>query len=684
MINKYVFGKPFDSEAVVALPPDAGVFLDDKAIPGCVVSLENGFSMTIELDESDMIFGLGESIGGINKRGKLYRSWCTDDPVHSEEKESIYGAHPYFIIYSPKKKSCALYFIDYPALVTLDMAFTRCDTVVVSVANTNLNVYYISEVSLQETAKAFRKIIGPSFIEPFWAMGYCQSRWGYKSDDDLSSILSNHQKNKLPLDAIFMDIDYMDGFRNFTVNKDNFPDFKATVAKLASLGVHLVPIIDAGVKDDSDYPVDREGVEKGFYCKTFDGKVLRAAVWPGYAHFPDFFRADVRKWFGKLFKTLRDKGIDGFWLDMNEPVMFYSEQGIKAVSEKIREYSNEVLSDKLSDGQIVAWQMKDEVLSLQNNIADYKSFYHEVPKDKANALACSDDEGGASSDGLVKVRHSDVHNLYAFNMAKGVSEANEGVFLLSRASAIGSHRYTSIWMGDNFSWWSHIELALHMLPSLNMAGFIHTGCDLGGFGCNTSRELLLRFLALGIFTPLMRNHAAAGTRAQECYNFEKIEDFRALLSLRYRLIPFLYNEVMKASKEGTLMFSPLAFEYPDDEIALRCEDQLLLGESVMIAPVYKPNAIGRSVYLPQAMYSVHCSIDHGCVTGEPQIKLLEKGLHFVKCLPCEVVFFIKKGHSIPVVDASLNTRSIDYSTITYWGDKTPLAPYQLKYKGNTK
>lgn len=681
MINKYIFGKPFESEAVVDFPSDAKVFTDNKAIPGASVCVSNDFKMTIELDELDMIFGLGESLGGFNKRGKVFRSWCTDDPVHSEEKEALYGAHPYFIIYSPTKKTSSLYFIDYPGLVTLDMAFTFYDKVVVTVPNDNLNVYYIKEDSLLDTAKTFRAIIGKSFVEPFWAMGYCQSRWGYKSDEDIDAIIANHKKYSLPLDAIFMDIDYMESFRNFTVNKANFPDFKATVSKLKALGVHLVPIIDAGTKDCEEDEIDREGISNGYYCKTADGKVLRAAVWPGFAHFPDFLQERVRKWFGEKFKLLQQEGIDAFWIDMNEPVMFYSEEGIKAASKKLKEYAQLVLDDKLASGQIVAWQMKDAVGCLQNSMSDYESFFHEVPKTVAGALAQKEPCFKTQSADDVLVRHSDIHNLYAFNMAKAVSQANKGIFLLSRASYIGSHRYTSIWMGDNFSWWSHIELALHMLPSLNMAGFIHTGCDLGGFGCNTSRELLLRFLSLGIFTPLMRNHAACGTRAQECYNFEKVEDFRALLSLRYRLIPFLYNEVMKASLEGELMFTPLAFEYGEDEIALHCEDQLLLGKTVMIAPVYTANAIGRNVYLPQNMLELRCSSAQGCLSGKPQTRLLEKGAHFIKCAPNEVVFFVKEGCAIPVVDAALNTKELDYSTITYWGSENPVTPYELKYKG---
>ena len=171
--------------------------------------------------------------------------------------------------------------------------------------------------------------------------------------------------------------------------------------------------------------------------------------------------------------------------------------------------------------------------------------------------------------------------------------------MFSRSSYIGMHRYGGIWMGDNKSWWSHILLNLKMLPSLNMCGFLYTGADLGGFGADATRDLVLRHMALGVFTPLMRNHSAIGTREQECYQFENIEDFRNVVNVRYRLVPYLYSEYMKAALNDEMMFKPLAFEYPEDRMAVNVEDQLMLGNEIMIAPVYTQNAIGRYVYLTE-------------------------------------------------------------------------------------
>ena len=280
--------------------------------------------------------------------------------------------------------------------------------------------------------------------------------------------------------------------------------------------------------------------------------------------------------------------------------------------------------------------------------SDYARMYHKID----GKLVC----------------HNKVHNLFGYNMTRAASEAfaklvpDRRNLLFSRSSYIGMHRYGGIWTGDNKSWWSHILLCLKMLPGLNMCGFLYVGCDLGGFGENTTRDLLLRFLALGVFTPLMRNHSATRTREQEFYQFEDPQDFAAVIGVRYRLLPYLYSEYMKAALGDDLYFKPLAFTYPDDAVARQIEDQLMLGNEIMIAPVYTQNAAGRPVYLPEEMIFVKFLAD-GTILQEKW----EKGWHFAEVALNEVPLFIRKDHKIPVVDVAEYVDAIDMTTLQYIG-----------------
>ena len=446
----------------------------------------------------------------------------------------------------------------------------------------------------------------------------------------------------------------MDSYKDFTVN-DGFKDFPAFVQEMKDQHIRLVPIIDAGVKIEDGYDVYEEGVKNRYFCQRKDGSDFVAAVWPGDTHFPDVLNLEARKWFGDKYRFLTDQGIEGFWNDMNEPAIFYSKEGLEEARELARQFadtgtSNWDGSEKAEEAKedVGVWQLGDKLGSLANSQEDYQRFYHNV-------------------NGQM-IRHDKVHNLFGFNMTRAAGEAFERIdpakrfLMFSRSSYIGMHRYGGIWTGDNRSWWSHILLNLKMMPSLNMCGFLYAGADLGGFGSDTTRDLLLRFLALGVFTPLMRNHTALGTREQECYQFENTEDFRHVVGVRYRLLPYLYSEYMKAALTDDMYFKPLAFVYPDDKMARRIEDQLMLGNEIMIAPVYEQNAKGRYVYLPEEMKFVKFLPD-GSISEE----VLGKGIHYVDIALNEVPLFIRSGRCIPVADAAEYVDEIDMDTIRLIG-----------------
>ena len=628
MIQKYVYGSPFETGAVTeALEPASGSPKHGS------ISLNNGFHFTCEMEEEDIVYGLGEANRGINKRGFLYISNCSDDPNHTENKNSLYGAHNFIIVSGQETFGL---FLDYPGAMRFDIGYTRQNRLEISCEDADLDLYVIDGDNAYDIVKQFRKIIGQSYIPPKFAFGFGQSRWGYTTEEDFKNVVKGYRENHIPIDMLYMDIDYMDNYKDFTVNKENFPDFKGFVDEMKAENIHLIPIIDAGVKIEEGYDIYEEGKEKGYFCKREDGSEFVAAVWPGWTHFPDVLNPDARAWFGSKYERLISQGIDGFWNDMNEPAIFCTPEGV----DDLKSYFKDLLE---KEDEVPGFLLNDKVIGLANNPDDYKRFYHEVNGKK--------------------IRHDKVHNLYGFNMTRAASEAFEKIvpdkriLMFSRSSYIGMHRYGGIWTGDNQSWWSHILLNLKMMPSLNMCGFLYTGADLGGFGSDTTRDLVLRWLALGVFTPLMRNHAALGKREQECYQFENIEDFRHVISVRYRLLPYLYSEYMKAALNDDMYFKPLAFEYPEDAMAKQVEDQLMIGNEIMIAPVYTQNAAGRYVYLPENMKFIKFLPD-----GNISEKELPKGHHYVEIALNEVSLFIRSGKNIPIVDAAECVEKIDMGT----------------------
>ena len=651
MIRRFDFGHPLHTGAtVLALESEK----DISTLPRLHVTRDGeSVTFTCPLQADTRLYGLGETVRGINKRGHHYRSWNTDDFIHTEEKESLYSSHNFLIVAS--EADCFGFFLDDPGEVIWHLGDQKMNEMTVTSVCGDLSLYLIEEETPAAICRELRRLTGKSYLPPYWAFGYIQSRWGYAGDADMREVLEGHRTRDIPLDGICLDIDYMDRFRDFTWDSEKIPDLKALTHRLREENIHLIPIIDAGIPVAEDDPTSDDGVKEDVFVKTADGSLFQAAVWPGLSYFTDFLSPKGRAWFGDRYREMLTCGVDGFWNDMNEPALFYSREGMQkayAVFDELRGKNLDL------DGN---WALSQAANSLANSMDDYTAFYHEV-------------------DGR-KVRHDRVHNLYGFGMMRASREGmdrfapGQRFLLFARSSYIGAHRYGGIWQGDNRSWWSHLKLNMQMLASLNMCGFLFNGADIGGFGSDTSPDLLLRWLELGIFTPLMRNHSSLHTRDQEIFRFECWEDMRAILTLRYALIPYLYSEFMKAAHDDGLLFRPLAFDYPHDPIALQTEDQLMLGGECMIAPVVEPNSQGRYVYLPEDMLLLRMRSSE-----DMEEEKLEKGVHFVPCRLNEALLFVRRGHAVPFVANTKGVRStVDLRgrelTLHGWDAKAPYTLY---------
>ncbi|HPP05186.1 MAG TPA: glycoside hydrolase family 31 protein [Spirochaetota bacterium] len=622
----YKFGNPFNTGATILNLKD-NLFKNDLKVKYFEHKiLENKVILKSKLSKSASIYGLGQSLGSLNKKGRRYRLYSNDDPLHTPEKESLYGNHPFIII--EDSKNCYGVFIDSPSEMIFDIGWSDNDFLQIEIKNRNFSLYIMDYGDKMRIIKEYLSITGKPYIPPKWAFGYQQSRWSYPDKKSVQRIVEQFRKGDIPCDAIYLDIDYMRDYKIFTVDDKKFPDFKRFVYDMLKNGIKLVPIIDPGVKIEKDYFVYEEGVKNNYFCKDENNKDFIGAVWPGLTCFPDFLNSKTQKWWGEMYRNLTQYGINAFWNDMNEPAIFFTKKGLSSIKEEF-----EKIKDKEDIGFEI-FSIKEKFNALSNNVEDYKSFYHIL-------------------DNGERVNHNDVHNLYGYKMAEATAMGLKSLlpqkryFLLSRSSYAGLHRFAAIWMGDNQSWWEHILVNIRMLQSLNICGFFYTGADIGGFGGNASYDLIIRWMQLGIFSPLFRNHSAIGTRDQEPWAFDKDtkEILRDIIRLRYALIPYIYSEYMRSVIELKPLILPLCFEF-EDPICKNIEDQFMFGSSLMVAPIYIQNANGRFVHLPETKWLLWRLRKY----ENREMKLYEKGDYFINADLSESLVFIKENSLIVLTE----------------------------------
>ncbi len=606
-------------------------------------------TFTLRLTENERVYGLGPNLGGINKRGRIYESYCTDDPLHHEDKTTLYGAHNFFVLEDDDVATG--FFIDFPGRVKYDVGFTTLEELQVEIHGKDFDIYLLEGSSIKEIVASFHKLAGKPYMPPKWGLGYFQSRWGYQTEEDVKKVYETFKEEEIPLDGIYLDLDYMEDFKDFTLSEERFPNFKKMAHEMKEEGVRLIPIIDAGVKIEEGYHVYEEGIKGDHFVKDAEGKPYVAAVWPGKVHFPDFLKEETQKWFGDQYKILTDAGIEGVWNDMNEPAIFYDETSLQEGVEAA------ILAQGGNLNVNAFFSLRDKFMNIGNKLEYYRRFFHEI--------------------GDRRLTNEEVHNLYGYMMTKSASlglrkHLGKRHVLISRASSIGMHRYGGLWTGDNSSWWSHLSLNLRMLPSLNMSGFYYVGADTGGFGGHVSGELLTRWLQLSVFTPLLRNHSAIGTRVQEPYAFGDAltRANKKHIERRYMLIPYLYSEMLKTYETGGMMFTPLAFEFFGEE-AQQAEDQMLLGEELMLAPVVSQNAKGRYVYLPEDMVLVDFK------KYDSSLTLLKDGVHYVSYTLDDLKFFLRRNRMMPYTNPSQTVKDQDLSVLKVLGYVDTEAVYVL-------
>jgi alpha-glucosidase len=496
--------------------------------------------------DGESYYGLGDKPNHLNLKGKRYENWVTDSYAYGKETDPIYKAIPFYTgLHHGKAYGI---FFDNTFRTFFDFAHERRNVTSFWALGGEMNYYFIYGPQMTDVVESYTDLTGkPHQLPPLWALGFHQCKWSYYPESKVKEITSTFRKLKIPCDAIYLDIDYMDGFRCFTWNKEYFPDPKRMVKELAEDGFKTVAIIDPGIKIDNDYSVFKEALENDYFCKRADGPYMKGKVWPGECYFPDFTNPEVREWWSGLFKELIEEiGVKGVWNDMNEPA----------------------------------------VMEVPN-----KTFPDDVRHDY---------EGNPCS-------HRKAHNIYGMQMARATYQGLKKFsypkrpFVITRSAYSGTQRYTSTWTGDNVATWEHLWIANIQAQRLAMSGFSFAGSDIGGFAEQPQGELFTRWIQLGVFHPFFRVHSSGDHGDQEPWAFdEDVTDIvRKFIEIRYQLLPYLYTAFWNHVDEGTPLLKSLVLYDQDDVQTHYRTDEFIFGDKILACPIIEPNAKGRRMYMPK-------------------------------------------------------------------------------------
>lgn len=537
------------SVAFELLGPDGTVHL--RTAPQDALTIGTAaIRLALDLPAGRQYYGLGAFGENIARVPGRYRCWNTDDS-HHQPLRMPYTSIPFAVTLAPgSAASCGL-FVNNPGAVTFDLGMAADGVATVECATGDLDLWLMPAASPADVLRVWTTLSGRTERPPMWSLGMHQSRWSYKTEEEVREIATGYRERGIPLDVIHLDIHYMDAYRVFTWDGEAFPDPARLMKDLAAMGIQAITIVDPGVKVDPAYSVYVDGVEKDVFLRHATGAHVVAHVWPGESVHPDFTSPAAREWWGAQHQPLFDAGVRGIWCDMNEPAVWGS-------AARVHDYAPDAL-------------------------------HH--------------DEGGRRT-------HREIHNVYGHTMALAARDGlvaarpEERPFVLTRSGWAGMQRHTAVWTGDNRSCFGSMIVDLVHLLSLGMSGVPFSGADVGGFQDDCHAELFTRWLEWGIFQPFCRAHAAWNTRRQEPWSFgAECEDHsRRLISHRMSLLPYLYTQFVEASESGLPVMRPLVLQYPDDPVVRTIADQFLVGPDIMVAPILESGRDRRLVYLPEGAW----------------------------------------------------------------------------------
>jgi alpha-glucosidase len=503
-----------------------------------------GFTLRKALPRSEHIFGLGDKTGGLDRRGKSFVDWNTDAYAFTGSTDPIYKSIPFFIGAGGPGGSYGV-LLDNTWRAWFDFGHREDEVTTFGAPDGPIDYYIIAGPTTGDVVRRYTDLTGKAPLAPLWSLGYQQSRYSYMSADEVREIAARLRKDRIPTDVIWLDIDFQDRNRPFTVNRTAFPDLKGLTGELSAQGLRLVTIADlhvAAAPGEGYAPYD-SGVAGNHFVHNPDGSMFVGKVWPGPSVFPDFTDAGTRAWWGTLHAPLVADGVAGIWNDMNEPSVFESP-----------------------------------------NIT--------MPLDAVHKIASDDFAVRPAS-------HAEIHNVYGMENIRATYDGlrtlrpDERAFVMTRASYAGGQRYAVTWTGDNSSTWDHLKLSIHQLINLGLSGFSYAGADVGGFTGGPSPDLMTRWFEIAAFTPIFRDHSAKGTPRAEPWldGPDHLAIRRRFVEQRYRLMPYLYGLADQNARTGDPIMRPVFYDYPQT-LTAPCDQSMAftLGKALLIAPPPKPES----------------------------------------------------------------------------------------------
>ncbi|HEY4682561.1 MAG TPA: glycoside hydrolase family 31 protein [Candidatus Acidoferrales bacterium] len=478
----------------------------------------------------EFYYGLGDKAGPLNRRNQTYTMWNTDAFGWQESTDPLYKSIPFFL--GLRRGVAYGLFFDNTYRSSFDFGKESEALYSFGAEGGELNYYFFYGPHPKKVLEDFSTLIGNTPLPPLWTLGYQQCRYSYYPEARVREVARTFREKKIPADVVYLDIDYQEGNRPFTIDRQRFPNFEGMIRDLGAQGFKVIAITDLHIKQEPGYAPYDQGMAGDHFVKNPDGSAYVGKVWPGDSVFPDFTLTKTREWWGTLYKDFVNMGIRGFWNDMNEPAIFER-------------------ADKT------------------------------MPLDTMHRL-----DGGITKD------HRAIHNVYGMLNARATFEglrrlrSDERPFVLTRAAYAGTQRYAASWTGDNTSSWNHLRLTVPNLLSLGVSGYPFVGVDIGGFWGSPPADLLTRWIALGVFTPMFRNHTMKGSADQEPWvhgpEHEAIR--RRYIELRYQLLPYIYTNFEETTRTGIPLMRPIFLEYPEAREFYGEDRAFLFGRDLLVAP----------------------------------------------------------------------------------------------------